>query len=215
MVERDFTLTAAGSGLLFVGFSVGAMLIADLPAAGGDSVTVADYFDAAHVEVVVSVYLQGLGLACFLVFLTGFAWLLRAAGEGWLATTFVAAGVSFAALLAQAALVLGALAYRATDDASVAQSVFDLALLARAFASFPLAVLSAAAGLAILRSGVLPGWYGWSALALTAPSLAAAATYAGSGFFAPGGGCWLLASGLFLAWVFVTSVRLVQGSPNR
>jgi hypothetical protein len=211
VAERVFPLLASAGGLLFVIFSVAAALVADLPSIDSHAVEIANYFDAEHVGVVTSVYLQGLALACFLFFVAGLASWLRTAGEEWLAATLLAAGVVFLALLGQVAIVLAALAYRATDDASVAQSVFDLTLLARTFASFPLAVLVAAAGLAVLHSSIFQRWYGWAALILAVLFLVAAATYGGSGFFAPGGGYPRAASVLFLAWVLVTSGLLIRG----
>jgi hypothetical protein len=205
VADRGFPFLASAGGLLFVVLSVAAALVADLPSIDSTAVEIADYFDAEHVGVVTSVYLQGLALGCFLLFVAGLAVRLRTVGEQWLGATLLAAGVVLLTLFAQAAIVLAALAYRATDDASVAQSVFDLALLSRTFASFPLAVLVAAAGLAALRAAIFPRWYGWSALMLAALFLVGAATYGGSGFFAPGGGYSRAASVLFLAWVLVTS----------
>jgi hypothetical protein len=207
---RGFSLLASAGGLLFVIFSVAAALVADLPSIDTPAVEIADYFDAEHVGVVTSVYLQGLALACFLFFVAGLASWLRTAGEEWLASTLLAAGVVFLALLGQAAIVLAALGYRATDDVSVAQSVFDLTLLARTLASFPLAVLVAAAGVAVLRSAIFPRWYGWAALLFALLSLVAAATYGGSGFFAPDGGYARATHAFFLAWVLVTSGLLFR-----
>ena len=210
VAERDFQALASAGGLLFVIFSVAAAIVADLPSIDRRAVEVADYFDAEHVEVVTSVYLQGVALACFLFFVAGIATRFRKAGEEWLAATLLAASAVLVALLGVAATVLAALAYRATDDASVAQSLFDLTLLSRTFASFPLAVLVAAAGLAALRSAIFPPWYGWATLTLTVLFLAAAATFGGSGFFAPDGGYSRASSLLFLAWVLVTSGLLIR-----
>jgi hemoglobin len=211
--ERGFFRLAGAAGLLFAVLWVAAAVVADLPPVDSQAAEIADYFDAEHVGVVTSVYLQGVGLACFLVFVAGLAVWLRRAGEQWLGATLLAAGVTLTALLGQAAIVLGALAYRATDDASVAQSVFDLTLLGYTFSSFPLAALVAAAGLAALRSGVFPRWYGWAALVAAAVFVVAAATYAGSGFFAPGGGYSRAASVVFLGWALATSGLLFRVLP--
>ncbi len=209
VAPRDLK-AASASGLLFVAFAVAAAFMADLPSIDSQAVEVADYFDAEHVEVVTSVYLQGVALACFLFFVAGLATRIRKAGEEWLAATLLAASGVLVALLGFAATVLAALAYRATDDASVAQSLFDLTLLSRTFASFPLAVLVAATGLAVVRAAIFPRWYGWATLTLTVLFLAAAATYGDSGFFAPDGGYSRASSLLFLAWVVVTSGLLIR-----
>jgi hypothetical protein len=211
---RAFPPLGAAAGLLFVVLWIVAGFVADLPSIDSRAVEIADYFDDEHVAVVTSVYFQGLALICLLFFLAGLAVGLGRAGEQWLAATQLGAGVAFAALMGEAAIVLGALAWQATDDPSVAQSVFDLALLGHTFSYFPLAAAAAAGGLAVLRSSVLPRLYGWAALAAAAVFLVAAATYSGSGFFAPGGGYSDIGSLVLLAWIAVTSGLMLR-APTR
>jgi hypothetical protein len=213
MRARAFQTLGAAAGLLFVVLWIVAGFVADLPPIDSRAVEVADYFDDEHVAVVTSVYLQGLALVCFLFFLAGLAVALGRAGEQWLAATQLGAGVMLVALLGQAAIVLGALAWQATDDPFVAQSLFDLVLLGHTFSYFPLAAVVGASGIAVLRSGVLPRLYGWAALAAAAVFLVAAATYGGSGFFAPGGGYSDIGSLVLLAWVAVTSGLMLRASP--
>jgi hypothetical protein len=210
MTVRAFPPVGAAAGLLFVVLWIVAGFVADLPAIDAQPVEIADYFDDEHVAVVTSVCVQGLALACFFFFLAGLAVGLGRSGEQWLAATQLGAGVVLVALLGEAAIVLGALAWRATDDPSVAQSLFDLALLGHTFSFFPLAALVAATGLALLRSDVLPRLHGWGALAAAAVFVVAGATYGGSGFFAPGGGYSDVASLIFLAWVAATSGLMLR-----
>lgn len=214
MSARVFPPLAAAAGLFSVVVWIVASLVADLPSIDSRAVEIANYFDHEHVSVVTSVYFQGLGLVCFLFFLAGLAVGLDRAGERWLAATQLGACVTLVALLGTSAIVLGALAWRATDAPFVAQSVFDLALLGHTFSFFPLAAAVAAGGLAALRSGTFPRLYGWAALAAAGMFLAAAATYGGSGFFAPGGGYSDVASLVFLAWVAVTSGLMLLARPG-
>jgi hypothetical protein len=207
---RAFPPLAAAAGLLFVLLWIVAGFVADLPPIDSRAVEIADYFDDEHVVVVTSVYFQGLALVCLLFFLSGLAVGLGRAGEQWLAATQLGAGVALVALSGEAAIVLGALAWQATDDPFVAQSLFDLALLGHTFSFFPLAAVASAAGLAVLRGGVLPRLYGWAALAAAAVFLVAAATYGGSGFFAPGGGYSEVALLVLLAWVGATSGLMLR-----
>jgi hypothetical protein len=151
MSARAFPPLAAAAGLFSVVVWIFASFVADLPSIDSRAVAIANYFDDEHVSVVTSVYFEGLALVCFLFFLAGLAVGLDRAGERWLAATQLGAGVTLVALLGTSAIVLGALAWRATDAPFVAQSVFDLALLSHTFSFFPLAAAVAAGGLGALR----------------------------------------------------------------
>jgi hypothetical protein len=201
---------AAAGGASAVALWVLASLTARLPGSDSTAAEVADYFDDEHVAVVSSVYLEGLAIACFLFFIGGAATVVRQAGEAWLAAAALAAGAIFAGLLGLASVVLAALAYRATDDGSVAQSLFDVALLGLGFSSFPAAALIGALGVAALKTAVFPRWYGVASIGTVLVVLVAGATYAGSGFFSPQAGYADLASVLFGAWVLTTSAYIVQ-----
>ena len=170
----------------------------------------ADYFDDEHVAVITAVFLGGLAIACFAFFIGGAATVVRRAGEAWLAATALAAGTIFAGLSALSTVVLAALAYRATDDGSVAQSLFDVALVGLSFSSFPAAALIGALGVAALKTAAFPRWYGLASIGALLVILPAGATYAGSGFFAPQAEYAGLASLVFGAWVLATSAHLVQ-----
>jgi hypothetical protein len=93
--------------------------------------------------------------------------------------------------------VLGALAFRATDEGSVAQSLFDLALFSQNAAAFPIAALVAVA---------TSRWFG---LPLAAVFLVDALTYAGDGFWAPDGDYSRVAYLGFLAWTAATAGGLL------
>jgi hypothetical protein len=178
---------AAGLGFAVLIVAASAVL-GDAPQLDDSAVTVADYFDDAHARVVTSFYLHGLAVACFVVFVSAFR------------GTALAAGVLFASCIAQSAIILGALAYRATDDAAVAQSLFDVAVLALNFAAFPAAVLVLATSpnrLRYLRSDRLR----YLRFVVAGLLLVSGATFAGSGFFSPSGVLAEVAFGLFLLWV--------------
>jgi hypothetical protein len=181
---------AAGLGFVVLIVAASAVL-GDAPQLDDPAVAVADYFDDAHTRVVTSFYLQGLALACFLVFVSTF----RGAA--------LAAGLLFAACLAQSAIILGALGYRATDDAFVAQSLFDVAVLALNFAAFPAAVLVLAAS---------PDRFRYARFVIAGLLLVSGATFAGSGFFSPSGLFTEIAYGFFLLWVVAESLSIpLQG----
>jgi hypothetical protein len=176
---------AAGLGFVVLTLAAG-LVLGDAPNLSDDAVVVSDFFDAEHVRVVTAVYLQGLAIVGLLVFVTAFNPLARGAG------------LLVAVSLALSTIVLGALAYRGTDDASTAQSIYDVAALATNFGAFPAAVLVAAASRPLIG------------LPLAVLLLVDAATFAGEGFFSPQGLLSRIAFVAFLAWVAATSVRLAR-----
>jgi hypothetical protein len=190
-------MTAFAGFAFVVMTAAAALLVADAPAAGASAADVADYFDDAHVRIVTSVYLQGLALALFVWFLSGLAWRLHSGGAPLRARVAYGAGLIAMTLFGLAAVVLGALAFRATDDTSLAQSLFDVAVFSQNTAAFPIAVLVAA------------GWRSWRGAVLAAIFLVDAATVAEDGFFAPDGGYSRVAAILFLGWVAAASAELL------
>ena len=188
----------AFAGFAFVVLSaVAAVLVGDAPGASAAATEVADYFDDAHTRVVTAAYLQGLALVFFVWFLAGLGWRLHSAGAPLRARVAYGAGLVATVLYAQSAVVLGALAFRATDDGSVAQSMFDLALFSQNAAAFPIAALVAVAS---------PRWFG---LPLAAIFLVDGLTYAGDGFWAPDGDYSRVAYLAFLAWTAAMAGRLL------
>jgi hypothetical protein len=186
------------AGFAFVVVSgVAAALVGDGPGASASSTEVADYFDDEHSRVLTAAYLQGLALAFFVWFLAGLGWRLHSAGTPLRARVAYGAGLVATVLYAQSSVVLGALAFRATDDGAVAQSLFDVALFSQNAAAFPVAALVAVAS---------PRWFG---LPLAAIFLVDGLTYAGDGFWAPDGDYSRVAYLGFLAWTAATSGRML------
>jgi hypothetical protein len=190
-------LTALAGFAFVLLAAVAAVLMGDAPGSSASATEVADYFDDEHSRVVTAAYLQGLALVFFVWFLAGLGWRLHSAGAPLRARVAYGAGLVVTALYAQSAVVLGALAFRATDEGSVAQSLFDLALFSQNAAAFPIAALVAVA---------TPRWFG---LPLAAVFLVDALTYAGDGFWAPDGDYSRVAYLGFLAWTAATAGRLL------
>jgi hypothetical protein len=189
------------AGFAFVVLSAGAaVLLGDAPGAAASATEVADYFDDEHARVAASVCVEGLSLACFVWFLAGLAWRLHSGGAPMRARVAYGAGLVATGLFAQAAVVLGALAFRATDDASVAQSLFDISLVSQNIAAFPIAALVTAA--APRSVGLLLGAF----------FLVDGVTFAGEGFFAPDGEYSRVGFLLLLIWVAWTGARTWSSS---
>jgi|HubBroStandDraft_6_1064221.scaffolds.fasta_scaffold00638_10 hypothetical protein len=117
-------------------------------------------------------YIAGLAaLALFLPFLAYLCALLRQAeGEhGWLAPTALAAGV--AGITIKLASGAPEIAANHLVGGTVHNTLQDIANVATVTSMYPLALLSAAVAIIVLRTRVLPRWLGYGA-AVTAAALA-------------------------------------------
>ena len=189
----------AFAGFAFVLLSaVAAVLLGDAPGVSATATDVADHFDDSHAQVVAAACFQSLALVFFVWFLSGLGWRLHSAGAPIRARVTYGAGLVATGLLAQAAVVLGALAFRASDDASIAQGLFDVSVFSQNMAAFPLAALVASASSS--RVG----------LPLAAIFLIDGITFAGHGFFAPDGELSRVGFLLFLIWVAWAGARTLR-----
>ncbi len=127
-----------------------------------------------------------------------------------------------AAFVTQAAVVLwfyaGTAVHADTIDPQTARSLLDVASYFGPVLTTTIVVMSGAVGLAALREGSFPRWFGWFTVVFAGEQLAELATvYGESGFAAPGGE-WnnVVGAGLFGLWAlalgFVLGRRPAQAS---
>src|SRR3954469_3978761 len=181
MSARLMARVGAASGIVYVGLIVlGGQIgpAAGIPAMNASPHTIGTYI-THHPPTAAQwagVYLEVLALLAFVVFVSYLWRVLRDAerGDGWLAGVALAGGLLSATLkLASLPAALAAL-YRADDGISpqVATALIDMNNIAFALTWATTALmLSATAGVA-LRTGVLPRWLGWSAIAIAIGLLA-------------------------------------------
>jgi len=146
-----------------------------------------------------------LAMLVFLWFVVGLSLLLRRAegGPPWRSTVALVSGVLLAAYGVLDASS-DAAAHRGTELVpALAGYAFDLGNIGFANAWLAVASLAVSSGWITLRTGVLPRWTGWCAIASGVGLVVARYLW-----FV--GELWLLPYGLFWLWVVGTCVRLVR-----
>jgi hypothetical protein len=141
----------------------------------------------------------------FLWFVVGLTLLLRRAeGEPpWRSTVALVSGVLFAAYGVLDASS-DAAAHRGTElSPGIASYAFDLGNIGFANAWLAVASLAVSSGWVTVRTGVLPRWTGWCAIASGVGLIVVR-------YFWFVGELWLLPYGLFWLWVVASCVRLVR-----
>jgi hypothetical protein len=119
--------------------------------------------------VLAGVYLQSLGILCFLAFAAGLGGLVRRRGAdplGILGRLMVGGAAGTVAVVLVDNMAAAALAYRvaSTGNDGAVQALFYLYMMVP-LSSLPAAAFLAAAGLGVLGSGLVPRWLGWVAFA--------------------------------------------------
>ena len=198
-LERFAPLT----GILFVLLVIAAVIVGgESPSADDSTRKVFDYFDGDRDRVLISSIILAIGVGAFLWF-AGVLRSVLAAAEGppaRLANTAWGGAI----VLAVGILLLAGFAFVAADTVGdVPPVVTQTYSVGQADFYFPVAVGAAvfmlASGLAIVRSGALPAWVGWSGVVLGI----AAITFTPAAF---------IAIILMLIWIVVLSVILFQAT---
>jgi hypothetical protein len=205
----------AASGILFVVFVVIGFLVQPKPPAVDAPAAeilqyLTDHDSALHVVQVIFAF------AAF--FYLWFVGTLRAvlarseAPETRLADiAFGGALVSAAALLAGGGLQAAATLHASESSPEVTRALVDASLLVPAVAAPAVVVFFAANALSILRSGYLPSWLGWLAIAAAVfNALGVGAVFTDHGAFAADGVLgFFIGFALFLIWFLAASVTLM------
>jgi hypothetical protein len=209
MVGRDWLRWAPVAGLVWVALViVSVILTADSPGDKDSASEFVSYFsdDDNQTKIQIAGVLAGIGGLAFLWFLAGLRDVLTREEGLWGsgASTAFAGGIAFVALLWVA--VAAGTAYASAADfydafrvdlpsVQTAMALSALSFWSLGFASVAAAVMIAAASMTVLRTGVLPRWFGWVGIALAVLSFLAVA------FLPP------LAP---LVWVLIASIALLM-----
>jgi hypothetical protein len=167
--DWPWTRLTAAAGIVFVAVTVvGLILPGADPSPSGPLESVRAHFADNRARVLAGIYLQSLGMACFLAFAAGLGGLvMRCAGDRWgiLARLMLAGAVGMATVTLVDNMAAAALVYRvaAAGDTGAVQALFYFYMMIP-LSSFPAAAFLAAAAAGILRSEVAPRWLGWVAL---------------------------------------------------
>jgi hypothetical protein len=198
---------AAAAGVAFV-----ALLVIATFAPGGSypkfddpPAKILSYFHDHHRAIAIGAILGGLAAPLFIWFASGFARVVRAAGQAAVATTF------FGVIVAGTALAAGSDAMSQVlpriDNGSIAKSLFQAAGYLALKAFWCIAIGAFVVSIAGMR-GALPRWFAWLSAAGAVLFALGGVTVKGSGFFAPNGGMALIAFIGIWVWTLAASFVL-------
>jgi hypothetical protein len=203
---------AAASGLVFLALYIVAMLVVPMPPSLNSSTgKVAAYYVSHHRAGLIQTILLGVALIAFLWFLGSLVALIRNAGEARLASIAFAGGLTVAGLALIGTTINAALFMRvALQSPAMASGLHVIAVLAFTLIGFGSATLAFATAIAVWRSKVLPSWYAATTAAGGILFLFGGGALAHSGFYAPNGAYWWIATIAFLVWTLITTAELIQ-----
>jgi hypothetical protein len=214
---RDWERWAAGTGVAYVVFAiVGFFFVPDPPQPSISNEGLLAYFATKTEELSFQVFFFALAGISFLWFIGTLAGALRRAENGslGLAAIAVAAGATANAVFLAGMVSWSALAASADSilDQGVARGLYDIGRFAYTLSGVPAAAFVLAVSVGTLRTRFLPSAVGWAGLLLALILIldVAAATIGDDDDFGPTGSYGVITFLLFLAWVFVTSLFLMQ-----
>lgn len=214
---RDWERWAAGTGVAYVVFAiVGFFFVPDPPQPSISNEGLLAYFATKTEELSFQVFFFALAGISFLWFIGTLAGALRRAENGslGLAAIAVAAGATANAVFLAGMVSWSALAASADSilDQGVARGLYDIGRFAYTLSGVPAAAFVLAVSVGTLRTRFLPSAVGWAGLLLALILVldVAAATIGDDDDFGPTGSYGVITFLLFLAWVFVTSLFLMQ-----
>jgi hypothetical protein len=214
---REWERWAAGTGVAYVVFAVvGFFFVPDPPQPTTSNEGLLAYFSTKTEELSFQVFFFALAGISFLWFIGTLAGALRRAEDGptGLAAIAVTAGATANAVFLGGMVCWSALAASADTilDQGVARGLYDLGRYAYTLSGVPAAAFVLAVSLGTLRTRFLPVAVGWAGLLLALVLVldVAAATIGDDDDFGPTGSYGVITFLLFLAWVFVTSLFLMQ-----
>ncbi|HEU6445760.1 MAG TPA: hypothetical protein VFL61_11940 [Gaiellaceae bacterium] len=211
---------ASATGIAFVvSAGIAFLIVPDPPSADEGSEFILNFVALNDSDLLWQAFFFGLGGIFLLWFAGTLAVALRRAQGDTLDRTppiVVAAAASAAALFLLGVTAVGALASGVeVMDQGVAYGLYQLASFAFVMTDFPAAAFVWAASLGIVRSGLLPASVGYvgGIVGLLLVVNAGGRLLADSSDFAPGGAVNTIVFAVFLFWVLVASIFLVQRVP--
>jgi hypothetical protein len=204
---------AASSGIGFVILLVVGSLIPGSPKKySASAADIATWLHDKHKALLIAAILFGLAYVFFLWFLASFAGTFRAAGEQRLATVIYGAGVALITIGAVSDGIMVALSREVSmgADPNTLKLLYgiDNFLYGRMF--WIATAIALAVAIANSRAKALPDWFGWLSYAGAAVFVIGGLSEKTKGFFSPTGGMVMITFIVFLAWILIASVLLVQ-----
>jgi hypothetical protein len=195
------------SGLLaVVALSLTGLISPPPPVAGAPAAEIAGYYARHHTGLEIESLADGIGAVLLVIFVATFHARVRSIPS---LTAFVATAILAACMLAEVA-AFHALAFRPNPDPTRAALLNDLQSFSFQVTTFPALLFLAAAGTAILVSGMLPRWLGLAAVVAAALQIVAwISFFAPSGILAAGAVPDIVAFAALLAWLAACSIVML------
>src|SRR5260370_26392293 len=194
----------AACGWGFVAMLTAANILPGLPpSAASPADEVARYFVAHRESFLVAVYLEGLCVVPFLVFVVVLASNLKSGDGDVLPALLMSFGSVAAATALSIAGFWAVLAYQASEkyELSVIRMIFELGNVAYNFIGFPFAAFLGLASFGMRSSRWCSKWLAWPRPSVHFGQPVTAGAFPAPGMFAPGGPGFVGASALFAAWI--------------
>lgn len=218
--ERNPRLAAAFAGILSAALGTAGVFIGRMwafPQTGASAAEVTAFIDAHRSALLVDMFLTTAAVGLWLIFGIGVWLCLRGPNTrvGLLSGCFLAGLVSLVMLLLAGFAVFFAALYRA-PHAIDARLLYDLSFALLAMSGLPTALATAAYGIRVLRTALLPVWTAWLAFAATLAHVLLMASLAiTSGFFSLEGGVTIAIPAILFAWILGTSLAMLAGETRR
>ena len=214
----------AAAGIMFAILAVGTvLLVPQSPPAADDSLRqIQGYFREHRDGLLLAGFITGLAIAFGLWFAGSLrSYLMHAeGGTGRLASVAFGGAIVAGTIALVGTAVTSALAFSVAQSAlpgsqAMTRGLFDLGNMAFSLAWFPIAVWVGATSLVSSRTGALPLWHARiSGMLSIAFLVAATSAFVERGALAAGGFYGYAMFLLFVAWVLVTSILMVQRLPQ-
>jgi hypothetical protein len=199
-------------------------LLIGTPTGVGDTAKFGDYITKNNGRFLTITLLDTLNVACFLIFVSGFRYLIRQSRPAYEWASMLVFGVGL--VLGTLTLVFDALlGGAALDTVSKADSSAVRALTEGSFllvgsvGLIMTALFLGSAGYAVLATGVLPRWAGWAGYAAAVLNLIAVPSIYGgtdfSGFYTANGYAPLILGTLsYVIWLLIAGISLLVVTPT-
>jgi hypothetical protein len=217
MASVNWERVARGAGVGFVVALIAAFIVmGEQPKVGDSAQQIVSFYDGDRGRVLTGLVIFAIAFVLLLWFVGAVANALREAGEGRLAATTIAFAAVFVGIQAVSGATIGALSLNvaATGDEGVVRALNTLAWSTDVIAAFPLAGVIAAASVGLMRSGILPGWYGLVGIAAAILAVLHGTNWSTDGFWSPSGGYLWVTIIAALAWALITSILLYAAAPT-
>ena len=217
MASVNWERVARGAGVGFVVALIAAFIVmGEQPKVGDSAQQIVSFYDGDRGRVLTGLVIFAIAFVLLLWFVGAVANALREAGEGRLAATTIAFAAVFVGIQAVSGATIGALSLNvaATGDEGVVRALNTLAWSTDVIAAFPLAGVIAAASVGLMRSGILPGWYGLVGIAAAMLAVLHGTNWSTGGFWSPSGGYLWVTIIAALAWALITSILLYAAAPT-